>query len=89
MTRDAKAGVGRSASGRKSGPSDVSDVDVLLSLSRIIGYYPASLTRVDVKRKKIVSARDIYVRTMNKGRLYVSRRSQILMINIRDKRERE
>jgi len=37
---------GESAAGR------ISDVDVLLSLSRIIGRCPISLTRVDVKQKK-------------------------------------
>lgn len=52
MTRDAKAGVGRNGR-REKARLDISDVDVLLSLSRIIGRYPASsLTRVDVKKKK-------------------------------------
>lgn len=42
---------------------DISDVDVLLSLSRIIGPCPVSLTRVHVKRKKLL-ARDINARKM-------------------------
>lgn len=58
--------------GEKARP-DVSDVDVLLSLSRIIGCYPVSLTRVDVKRKKIVSARYLCSDNEQGTHLYVSR----------------
>lgn len=80
MTRDAKAGVGRNGSGaegrgggKEKARPDVSDVDVLLSLSRIIGRYPVSLTRVDVKRKKIVSARYLCSDNEQGTHLYVSR----------------
>lgn len=50
-------------------PLDISDVDVLLSLSRIIGRCPVSLTRVHVKRKKLL-ARDINARN-NKREIFI------------------
>lgn len=50
----------RMLEGREA-PLDISDVDVLLSLSHIIGRYPVSLTRVHVKRKNLL-ARDINAR---------------------------
>lgn len=50
---------------------DVSDVDVLLSLSRIIGR-SVSLTRVDVKRKKIVSVRYLCPNNEQGTHLYIS-----------------
>lgn len=62
MGRESKCRGGAGAEGL-----DISDVDVLLSLSCIIGRHPASLTKVGVERNKKLLAQHIIARD-NGGR---------------------